>query len=158
MARAFALPDLGEGIHEGEVLAVMVAVGDDVKEGAPILEVETDKAAVEIPSPYTARVEEILVKPGDTVQVGQVLMTFSGEGDEAAPVALPALRPWSSRTLMSGAPARPCSKLAMPISFTFHHNTARSLNRITVRSARLTAPANQVLVTSRPGGTCPALP
>ena len=86
MARAFALPDLGEGIHEGEVLAVMVAVGDDVKEGAPILEVETDKAAVEIPSPYTGKVEEIHVKPGDTVKVGQVLMTFSGEGEEAAPV------------------------------------------------------------------------
>lgn len=86
MARTFALPDLGEGIHEGEVLAVMVAVGDDVREGAPILEVETDKAAVEIPSPYTGKVEEILVKPGDTVKVGQVLMSFSGDGEEAAPV------------------------------------------------------------------------
>lgn len=86
MARAFKLPDLGEGIHEGEVLAVMVAVGDEVKEGAPILEVETDKAAVEIPSPYTGRVEEILVRPGDTVKVGQVLMTFSGEGEETVPV------------------------------------------------------------------------
>lgn len=86
MARAFKLPDLGEGIHEGEVLAVMVAVGDEVKEGDPILEVETDKAAVEIPSPYTGKVEEILVKPGDTIKVGQVLMVFSGEGEEEAPV------------------------------------------------------------------------
>ena len=86
MARAFKLPDLGEGIHEGEVLAVMVAVGDEVKEGDPILEVETDKAAVEIPSPYTGRVKEILVNPGDEVKVGQVLMTFSVEGEEEAPV------------------------------------------------------------------------
>ena len=80
MANAFKLPDLGEGIHEGEVLAVLVSVGDKVKEGDPILEVETDKAAVEIPSPYTGTVSEITVKPGDTVKVGDVLMTF-GDGE-----------------------------------------------------------------------------
>ncbi len=85
MARAFKLPDLGEGIHEGEVLAVLVSVGHEVKEGDPILEVETDKAAVEIPSPYTGTVKEILVKPGKTVKVGDVLMTFSN-GEEAEPV------------------------------------------------------------------------
>jgi len=84
MARVFKLPDLGEGIHEGEILSVRVAVGDKVKEGDIILEVETDKAAVEIPSPYTGVVEEILVKPGDTVKVGQVMLTFSG-AEEAAP-------------------------------------------------------------------------
>jgi pyruvate dehydrogenase E2 component (dihydrolipoamide acetyltransferase) len=83
MARSFKLPDLGEGIHEGEVIAVLVAVGDHVQEGDPILEVETDKASVEIPSPFTGRVEEILVKPGDMVNVGDVLMTFgSGAGAE----------------------------------------------------------------------------
>jgi pyruvate dehydrogenase E2 component (dihydrolipoamide acetyltransferase) len=88
MARSFKLPDLGEGIHEGEVLAVLVSVGDDVKEGDTLMEVETDKAAVEVPSPYTATVKEILVKPGDVVQVGDVLVTFSnGEeaGEEEAP-------------------------------------------------------------------------
>nr|MCU0540251.1 biotin/lipoyl-binding protein [Desulfobacterales bacterium] len=53
MAREFKLPDLGEGIHEGEVLAVRVSAGQEVKEGEIILEVETDKAAVEIPSPYS---------------------------------------------------------------------------------------------------------
>ena len=84
MARAFKLPDLGEGIHEGEVLSVRVAAGDKVKEGDIILEVETDKAAVEIPSPYTGVIEEILVKPGDTVKVGQAMLTFTG-AEEAAP-------------------------------------------------------------------------
>lgn len=97
MAKPFKLPDLGEGIHEGEVLAVRVSVGDEVNEGDIILEVETDKAAVEIPSPYTGTVEEILVKPGDTVQVGDVLMTFSGEGEgevvEAAKTAEKAPEP-----------------------------------------------------------------
>ncbi len=82
MSRSFKLPDLGEGIHEGEVLAVLVAVGDTVREGDPILEVETDKAAVEIPSPVDGTVKEIRVKPGDVVKVGDVLMIF--ETDAAA--------------------------------------------------------------------------
>jgi pyruvate dehydrogenase E2 component (dihydrolipoamide acetyltransferase) len=90
MARSFRLPDLGEGIHEGEVLAVLVSVGDEVKEGDPILEVETDKAAVEIPSPYTGTVREILVQQGDMVKVGDVLMTFGdGEEEEAIEVEKP---------------------------------------------------------------------
>ncbi len=85
MSRSFKLPDLGEGVHEGEVLAVLVSVGQEVKEGDIILEVETDKAAVEIPSPFNGRVSEVLVKPGDTVKVGDVMMTFSN-GEEAGVV------------------------------------------------------------------------
>ena len=90
MAKGFKLPDLGEGIHEGEVLAVRVSVGQAVREGDIILEVETDKAAVEIPSPYTGTVLEIRVKPGDTVRVGQVLMTFSESAEKPEPVPEPA--------------------------------------------------------------------
>jgi pyruvate dehydrogenase E2 component (dihydrolipoamide acetyltransferase) len=82
MAREFKLPDLGEGIHEGEILKVIVSVGEEVKEGDPILEVDTDKAAVEIPSPYTGKVEDIRVKEGDVVHVSDVLMTFGGEEAE----------------------------------------------------------------------------
>jgi pyruvate dehydrogenase E2 component (dihydrolipoamide acetyltransferase) len=100
MAKAFKLPDLGEGIHEGEVLAVRVSVGQAVHEGDIILEVETDKAAVEIPSPYTGTVSAIHVKPGDTVRVGQVLMTFSEPGEKAEPAPEPA-------AAVSGAAAVP---------------------------------------------------
>jgi pyruvate dehydrogenase E2 component (dihydrolipoamide acetyltransferase) len=87
MSRSFKLPDLGEGVHEGEVLAVHVSVGQEVKEGDIILEVETDKAAVEIPSPFSGTVSEIRVKPGDTVKVGDVMMIFgNGEAAESAEV------------------------------------------------------------------------
>ena len=90
MARSFKLPDLGEGVHEGEVLAVHVSAGQEVKDGDIILEVETDKAAVEIPSPFSARVSEVLVKPGDTVKVGDVMLIFSnGEQAEAVDVKKP---------------------------------------------------------------------
>ncbi len=84
MVRSFKLPDLGEGIHEGEVLAVPVEAGQEVKEGDVILEVETDKAAVEIPSPYTGHIQEIFVQPGDIVNVGDVMMTFSNGQDTEA--------------------------------------------------------------------------
>jgi len=81
MSRSFTLPDLGEGIHEAEVLAVRVVAGAEVKEGEVILEVETDKAAVEIPSPFTGKVDQILTKAGDLVKVGDVMIVFAG-GDE----------------------------------------------------------------------------
>ncbi len=81
MSRSFTLPDLGEGIHEAEVLAVRVVAGAEVKEGDIILEVETDKAAVEIPSPFTGKVDQILTKAGDLVKVGDVMFVFAG-GDE----------------------------------------------------------------------------
>ncbi len=89
MALEFKLPDLGEGIHEGEVLAVRVSVGDAVVEGDTILEVETDKAAVEIPSPVTGTVVEIRVKPGELVEVGAVMMVFDAVGAKPVPASRP---------------------------------------------------------------------
>lgn len=86
MTTSFKLPDLGEGVHEAEILAIPVVFGQEVAEGQVILEIETDKAAVEIPSPYTGTVGEILVKVGDMATVGDVLMTFeTGGGQRTAP-------------------------------------------------------------------------
>jgi pyruvate dehydrogenase E2 component (dihydrolipoamide acetyltransferase) len=82
MARAFKLPDLGEGIHEGEIQDVLVSVGEEVEEDQNILVVETDKAAVEIPSPYAGTVQEIRVAAGDRVNVGDVLLVFDGGAEE----------------------------------------------------------------------------
>lgn len=80
MTTSFRLPDLGEGVHEAEILALPVVFGQAVREGDIIMEIETDKAAVEIPSPFTGAVQEILVKVGDMARVGDVLMTFTSEG------------------------------------------------------------------------------
>jgi pyruvate dehydrogenase E2 component (dihydrolipoamide acetyltransferase) len=78
----FKMPDPGEGIHEAEVLEIHVAEGDRVEEGQTVMEVETDKASVEVPSPVTGKVKEIRVKVGDIVEVGDVLMVFLEEGEE----------------------------------------------------------------------------
>jgi pyruvate dehydrogenase E2 component (dihydrolipoamide acetyltransferase) len=89
----FKLPDLGEGIHEGEIVEVLVSVGDTVEDGQPVLIVETDKATTEVPSPVNGVVAEIRVKPGLQVKVGEVLMTFtvSDEGEKPKPPAEPAI-------------------------------------------------------------------
>ncbi|HSE92170.1 MAG TPA: dihydrolipoamide acetyltransferase family protein [Methylomirabilota bacterium] len=102
MARPFLLPDLGEGLTEAEIVKVLVREGDVVPEDAPLLEVETDKAQVEIPSPLGGRVETIHVQPGETVRVGQVLVTFA---DAGAAAALPAAGPEAgARPMPAGTP------------------------------------------------------
>jgi pyruvate dehydrogenase E2 component (dihydrolipoamide acetyltransferase) len=89
MPHEFKLPDLGEGIHEGEIVEVLVSVGDHVEDGQSIMVIETDKATTEVPSPVTGIVKEIRVKPGDIVNVGDVLMTFTVEGEAEAVEAKP---------------------------------------------------------------------
>jgi pyruvate dehydrogenase E2 component (dihydrolipoamide acetyltransferase) len=76
MATDFKLPDLGEGIHEAEIIKVLVKEGQAVKEDQPILEVETDKAMVEIPSPVAGNIDKIHVQEGQVVSVGSVMITF----------------------------------------------------------------------------------
>ena len=77
--RQFKLPDLGEGLTEGEILQWMVKPGDLVVLNQPIVEVETAKAAVEVPSPYAGVVTEIHHEAGETVDVGSVIITFDTE-------------------------------------------------------------------------------
>ncbi|MDO9172410.1 MAG: biotin/lipoyl-containing protein, partial [bacterium] len=84
----FKLPDLGEGIHEGEVLKWHVQPGDVVVEDAPLVEVETDKAAVTIPSPRGGKVISVTGEIGDVVATGQVIAVIDdGQGAAAAPAA-----------------------------------------------------------------------
>jgi len=86
----FKLPDLGEGVHEGQILAVHVVEGQEISEDSPLLEVETDKAAVEIPSPCTGTVSTIHVKEKQLVHVGDVMITFSTDTpNSASPTAPP---------------------------------------------------------------------
>ncbi len=76
MVFEFKLPDVGEGIHEAEILAIKVTEGDAVKEYQPMFDVETDKAVVEITSPVTGVVQKIFVKTGELAKVGAVMITF----------------------------------------------------------------------------------
>lgn len=75
------LPDVGEGIHEAEIVKWLVTIGDAVKVDQPILEIQTDKATVDIPSPVEGHVTEILVQEGDLVPVGAVVIKFTQIGE-----------------------------------------------------------------------------
>src|SRR6266581_162000 len=101
MAREFKLPDIGEGVHEGEVVKWFVKEGDAVKENDPVVEVMTDKVTVQIPSPVTGKILQLRAKEGEVVKVGSTLVVF-GETGEAVATRPEAARP----TAPPPAPAR----------------------------------------------------
>ncbi len=101
--KRFNLPDLGEGLTEGEILQWLVKPGDTVTLNQPIVEVETAKAAVEIPSPYAGVVTDLLHTEGDTVDVGAPIIAFDTDpGAGALPAAEPA--PGDGATTLESAP------------------------------------------------------
>ena len=72
----FKLPELGENIHEGDLVTLMVSPGATISEGQPVMELETDKAVVEVPSSVSGIVKDVLVKQGEKIKVGQVIFTL----------------------------------------------------------------------------------
>ncbi|WP_049929206.1 2-oxo acid dehydrogenase subunit E2 [Halopiger goleimassiliensis] len=79
--REFELPDVGEGVAEGELVSWLVEVGDTVSEDQPVAEVETDKALVEVPAPVNGTVAELHYEEGDVIPVGEVFVTFEVAGE-----------------------------------------------------------------------------
>jgi pyruvate dehydrogenase E2 component (dihydrolipoamide acetyltransferase) len=86
MAYELKLPDLGEGLTEGEIARWLVSEGQEVAEDDPLVEIQTDKTTVEIPSPAAGVVSRILAAEGDVVPVGQVIVVIGGDGEAPAPV------------------------------------------------------------------------
>ena len=85
MATTFTLPELGENIESGIIIAGLVAVGDAVEKDQPVIELETDKAVVEVPCPEAGTVAEIRAKEGETLRVGEVILVINGTVGAAAP-------------------------------------------------------------------------
>jgi pyruvate/2-oxoglutarate dehydrogenase complex dihydrolipoamide acyltransferase (E2) component len=85
MAYELKLPDLGEGLTEGEIARWLVSEGQEVAEDDPLVEIQTDKTTVEIPSPAAGKVTQILVEEGQVVPVGTLLVVIGGDGAQAAP-------------------------------------------------------------------------
>src|SRR5437667_4203506 len=112
MSRAFVLPDLGEGLVEAEIVRVLVKEGEIVPEDAPLLEVETDKAQVEIPSPMAGRIEKVHVAAHQTVRVGEVLVTFA---DEAGAVERPTAAAAPPQPVAAPAASAPSAAAPAPV-------------------------------------------
>lgn len=114
------VPDLGEGSVSAEVIAWKVTAGDTVREDAPLVELSTDKAVVEVPSPVSGLVVSVSGKPGDTLAVGSELAVFEVEGalegsgvPNAAPSARPASPAPSARPAAPASPAPPAPPVAV---------------------------------------------
>ena len=156
MAYEFKLPDIGEGMHEAEILKIHVKEGDDVKEDDVLAEVETDKAVVELPIPVTGKLTALNISEGDTVEVGTVIAVFNGEGgtssatteekpselttETAAPVDEKAVTPSASPSPAS-QPMQGAKVLAMP--------SVRKLAReLQVDLSQVTATGNRGQITA----------
>ena len=83
-AQIFTMPDIGEGMHEGDIANWLVKVGDDVKEDDPVAEVQNDKLMQEILSPYSGKITKLFVEAGTTVEVGAPLIEYNGNGAATA--------------------------------------------------------------------------
>ena len=113
MAYEFKLPDLGEGLTEGEVARWLVEEGQEVAEDDPLVEVQTDKATVEIPSPASGRVSRILVAEGEVVAVGTVLVVIGDEDGSAQRTA-----PEVKKLALADAPPAPARPQGAPVRAT----------------------------------------
>jgi len=103
MTYSFKLPDMGEGVSEGEILKWMANVGDQIKEDQPLVEIMTDKVNVQIPAPRTGKVLQILAKEGEVAKVGQTIMIIddgSGGAQPSAEIATP-------KPVQAAAPPQP---------------------------------------------------
>jgi pyruvate dehydrogenase E2 component (dihydrolipoamide acetyltransferase) len=117
----FKLPELGENIDQGDLVRLMISPGSTITEGQTVMELETDKAVVEVPSSVTGTVKEIRVKEGEKVKVGQVIFTVdNGAGSAAQPTPAkqtPAPAPLAAQTAAAPAPARRASDTSAPTEF-----------------------------------------
>src|SRR6266498_4099053 len=100
------LPELGENIEGGDVLRVMVKEGDAVKKDQPVLELETEKATIEVPSSVDGFVKELKIKAGDKVKVGQTIFVIE-EGGAPSPAPSPAVTKAGPATAAQAPTAAP---------------------------------------------------
>ena len=112
---AFALPELGESIESGDVVQVLVAVGEQIAAEQSVLELETDKAVVEVPSPVSGSVTAIHVAAGDKAAVGQLIVTLETDGATAANDACP---PTAPPAVAEPPPDAPPAPVEMPAATT----------------------------------------
>src|SRR6188474_480962 len=123
----FKVPELGENVATGDVTRVLVNVGDTIARDQPVLELETDKATIEVPSSVAGVVKEIKVKKGDKVKVGAVVLTVdapssgNGSGVASAPAAAKTAAPQKAApepappAAAATPPATPPKVLPMPV-------------------------------------------
>ena len=153
--KQFRLPDVGEGLTEAEILGWSVAVGDTVKVNQILVEIETAKAAVELPSPFAGKVSALLAEPGQTVDVGVPIIEIEVEGAE--PDARPAAPSSSASASASGAKAEPPKREPVLVGYGVAEasTTRRARRSVSVGNGTATGATN---VAPPPAAPPPAAP
>jgi pyruvate dehydrogenase E2 component (dihydrolipoamide acetyltransferase) len=114
----FKLPELGENIEQGDLVRLMIAPGATVSEGQAVMELETDKAVVEVPSSVSGTVKDIRVKEGDKIKVGQVIFTVDNGAGSSVASTQPARQPSDGSSTAAAAAAAPQPRTAEPAGTT----------------------------------------
>jgi pyruvate dehydrogenase E2 component (dihydrolipoamide acetyltransferase)/2-oxoisovalerate dehydrogenase E2 component (dihydrolipoyl transacylase) len=173
----FRLPELGEGVYEAELVGWLVKPGDAVKRGQTLMEVMTDKATMEVPSPFAGRITALRAEPGRQVKVGDVVLTFSGADEPAGakpeaevaatraepaaaakdptppPRSLPASAP--ARTPSGNGPSTPATRPGLPVKAAPSvRYLARKLG-IDLGQVRGSGPGGRVLIEDLSGALAP---
>jgi 2-oxoisovalerate dehydrogenase E2 component (dihydrolipoyl transacylase) len=136
--RVFAMPDLGEGLEEGEIVAWLVGEGDDVSLNQPLVEVETAKATVEIPSPFAGVVRTLHGSVGQAIAVGSPLATFDVEGATEAPPSLDVPMTEPAETAPTARPSSEPARATPPV-----RKLARTLG-VDLASVAATGPGGRI--------------
>ena len=152
----FKLPELGEGVYEAEMIRWLVTAGDAVKHGQGLMEVMTDKATMEVPSPFAGTVTELRVQPGSTIKVGDLILSFTPAGavpEEIAPPVPAAVARPNGHELdspvslrINGHADEGDGQVAAPIKASPSVRMLAKKLGIDLRSVRGTGPAGRVLV------------
>jgi 2-oxoisovalerate dehydrogenase E2 component (dihydrolipoyl transacylase) len=147
----FALPELGEGVYEAELIRWLVEPGETVKRGQPLLEVMTDKATMEVPAPFAGKITSVAAEPGAKLKVGQTIFTYQPVGSKAE-VPAPVAQRAASAPAMSSAPAasraangNTSTGVAIPVAAPSVRHLARKLG-IDLARVRGTGPAGRILI------------
>jgi len=134
MANIFKLPDVGEGMAEGEIAEWLVKVGDVVEEGQPIVEIQNDKLLQEVLSPFSGTVTKIFVEPGTVSKVGDPLIEFDGDGSSAdEPASAPAAATPAVETAPQAATTEAANTNAQAVTTPAANTSGRPLAMPSVR-------------------------
>jgi pyruvate dehydrogenase E2 component (dihydrolipoamide acetyltransferase) len=147
MAKQFRFPDVGEGITEGEVVRWLVKEGDEVKADQTLAEIETDKAIVEMPSPYSGTVLKLHFMEKDVVKVGDVLVTIGAKGEAVPEAAARPAAPWTGPAAAQGSGVKGPTSPAVPVGKILATPKVRNLAReagVDLASVQGTGPGGRI--------------
>lgn len=131
------LPELGEGVHEGELVRWLVKPGDSVKDDQVVCEIMTDKATVELPAPFSGTVTALTAKEGETVKVGQTMLTYEGKGASATKT--------TAEPAHSPVPAQKTTPAPMAAKSSNGGSNGGSTTQLTIGGSVTAAPATRKL-------------